>query len=102
MPRLLTVTVYEGVDLAEHREPYVMVELLDISGRPIKHERARTKVKQTESRGVDCLREESSLPTKYAACMMWVAVSMPCVMLDDQNADVLGKIFRSSFEGLVS
>lgn len=87
MPRLLTVTVYEGVDLAEHREPYVMVELLDISGRPIKHERARTKVSPPSRVGIDLLarekkssdkmRESMSLRRGTQWCMMWVAVSMP-------------------------
>lgn len=44
MPRLLHVTVLEATGLVQHKEPYVAVELLDITGRPIKSERAKTKV----------------------------------------------------------
>lgn len=45
MVRLLRVTVFEGAGLAVHKEPYVCAELLDITGRPIKHERAKTSVR---------------------------------------------------------
>lgn len=44
MVRLLHVTIYEGAGLAEHKSPYVVAELLDLTGRPIKNERAKTKV----------------------------------------------------------
>lgn len=46
MPRLLHVTVLEATGLVQHKEPYVAAELLDITGRPIKSERAKTKVRR--------------------------------------------------------
>lgn len=44
MVRLLHVTIFEGAGLVEHKNPYVVAELLDLTGRPIKNERAKTKV----------------------------------------------------------
>ncbi len=44
MVRLLHVTVFEGVGVAAHKEPYACAELLDVTGRPIKKERAKTSV----------------------------------------------------------
>lgn len=46
MVRLLHVVIYEGTGLAMHKEPYVCAELLDITGRPIKNERAKTSVRR--------------------------------------------------------
>ncbi|CAM9992524.1 unnamed protein product [Ectocarpus sp. 6 AP-2014] len=43
MVRLLHVTIFEGVGVAPHKEPYACAELLDITGRPIKKERVKTK-----------------------------------------------------------
>ena len=45
MVRLLHLTIFEGVELPFHREVYVCAELLDIMGRPIKNERAKTHVR---------------------------------------------------------
>lgn len=45
MVRLLHVTIFEGVGVAPHKEPYACAELLDITGRPIKKERVKTKVR---------------------------------------------------------
>lgn len=45
MVRLLHVTIFEGVGVAPHKEPYACAELLDITGRPIKKERTKTKVR---------------------------------------------------------
>ncbi|CAM9701229.1 unnamed protein product, partial [Scytosiphon promiscuus] len=42
MVRLLHVTIFEGVGVPTHKEPYACAELLDITGRPIKKERAKT------------------------------------------------------------
>lgn len=50
MPRLLHVTVLEGTGLVQHKETYVAVELLDITGRPIKGERAKTQVRRRRER----------------------------------------------------
>lgn len=46
MVRLLHVTVFEGVGVASHKEPYACAELLDITGRPIKKERVKTSVRE--------------------------------------------------------
>lgn len=48
MVRLLHLTIFEGVGLPFHREVYVCAELLDIMGRPIKNERAKTHVRLCE------------------------------------------------------
>lgn len=45
MVRLLHVTIFEGIGVAPHKEPYACAELLDITGRPIKKERVKTKVR---------------------------------------------------------
>lgn len=45
MVRLLHVTIFEGVGVPRHKEPYACAELLDITGRPIKKERAKASVR---------------------------------------------------------
>ncbi|CAN0435801.1 unnamed protein product, partial [Ectocarpus sp. 12 AP-2014] len=61
MVRLLHVTILEGVGVAPHKEPYACAELLDITGRPIKKERVKTKTVTPGSKLV--WGEESTSPS---------------------------------------
>lgn len=81
MVRLMHLTIFEGVGLPFHREVYVCAELLDIMGRPIKNERAKTHVRFVVSGFVERNQDLSCELVVWACCVEKALVRAICGLL---------------------